>query len=48
VSYVIDAAREFMNFGYDWIQVAQTIGVIAIVGLLTMTGATRAFKKATT
>jgi ABC-2 type transport system permease protein len=48
VSYVIDATREFMNFGYDWTQVAQTLGVIAVVGLLTMTGAVRAFRKATT
>lgn len=48
VSYVIDTARIFMNFGYDWGQVAKTLGVIAVVGAFTMTGATRAFRKATT
>lgn len=48
VSYVIDAARELMNFGYDWGQLGVTLGVIALVGLFTLTGATRAFRKATT
>jgi ABC-2 type transport system permease protein len=48
VSYVIDTTRELMNFGYDWGLVLRTLVVIAAVGLLTMTGATRAFRKATT
>jgi ABC-2 type transport system permease protein len=48
VTYVIDATREFMNFGYDWGQLGITIGVIAGVGALTLTGATRAFRRATT
>jgi ABC-2 type transport system permease protein len=48
VTYVIETGRQFMNFGYDWGQVAQTLGIIAIVATLTMTGATRAFKRATT
>jgi ABC-2 type transport system permease protein len=47
VTYVINTARDFMNFGYSWMQFGKTIGVIAIVGLFTLTGATRAFKKAT-
>ncbi len=48
VTYVIDTTREFMNFGYDWSQLGITLGVIAGVGLFTLTGATRAFRKATT
>jgi ABC-2 type transport system permease protein len=47
VSYVIDTARDFMNFGYDWAQLGKALGVVAIVGALTLTGATRAFRKAT-
>lgn len=47
VSYVIDTARAFMNFKYDWLQLAKTLGVIAVVGAITLTGATRAFRKAT-
>jgi ABC-2 type transport system permease protein len=47
VTYVIDTARAFMNFGYDWSQLGKAIGVIALVGLFTLTGATRAFRKAT-
>lgn len=48
VSYVIDVNRDLMNFGWDWTQLAKTLGVIAIVGAITLTGATRAFRKATT
>lgn len=47
VTYVIDVSREFMNFGYDWAKVGTALGVIAVVGLFTMTGATRAFRRAT-
>jgi ABC-2 type transport system permease protein len=47
VSYVIDTCRAFMDFRYDWGQLARTLGVIAIVGAVTMSGATRAFRKAT-
>jgi hypothetical protein len=36
-----------MNFGYAWLQLGKTLGVIALVGVFTLTGATRAFKKAT-
>jgi ABC-2 type transport system permease protein len=47
VTYVINTARDFMNFGYAWKEFAKTMGVIALVGVFTLTGATRAFKKAT-
>jgi ABC-2 type transport system permease protein len=48
VTYVIETGREFMNFGYDWGQVGQTLGIVAVVGAITFTGATRAFRRATT
>jgi len=47
VSYVIDTGRAFMNFRYDWTQLGKTLAVIAITGALTLSGATRAFRKAT-
>ena len=47
VSYVIDTGRAFMNFRYDWAQLGKTLGVIAATGALTLSGATRAFRKAT-
>ena len=47
ITYVINATREMMNFGYDWGQLGLALGVIAGVGLFTLTGATRAFRKAT-
>lgn len=47
VSYVIDTARAFMNFSYDWGQMLQALGVIVLVGAFALTGATRAFRKAT-
>src|SRR2546428_1310144 len=47
VTYVINTARQFMNFGYAWTELGKAMGIIALVGLFTLTGATRAFKKAT-
>jgi ABC-2 type transport system permease protein len=47
ITYVIDSTRQLMNFGFDWGQVGVTIAVIAAVGSITLTGATRAFRKAT-
>jgi ABC-2 type transport system permease protein len=47
VTYVINASRAFMNTGYAWKELAKAFGVIAVVGAFTLTGATRAFKKAT-
>lgn len=48
VTYVIDTARGLMNVGYDWGQIGVTLAVIAGVGAFTLTGATRAFRRATT
>jgi len=47
VTYVINTTRDFMNFGYSWMEFGKAIGVIVLVGAFTLTGATRAFKKAT-
>jgi ABC-2 type transport system permease protein len=47
ITYVIDSARQLMNFGFDWGQVGVTLAVIVAVGSITLTGATRAFRKAT-
>ena len=47
VTYVIDTARAFMNFGYEWHEMFKALGVIAVVGAMTLTGATRAFRRAT-
>jgi len=47
VTYVINTARQFMNFGYAWAELGKAVGIIALVGLFTLTGATRAFRKAT-
>src|SRR5438128_2378016 len=47
VTYVINTARQFMNFGYAWMELGKALGIIALVGLFTLTGATRAFRKAT-
>src|SRR5438309_2139321 len=48
VTYVINTARDFMNFGYAWMELGKALAIIAQVGLFTLTGATRAFRKATT
>src|SRR5437588_8269948 len=45
VTYVINTSRDFMNFGYSWMQLGKAVGVIALVGAFTLTGATRAFRK---
>jgi ABC-2 type transport system permease protein len=47
VTYVINTTRGFMNFGYQWTELGKAMGVIALVGIFTLTGATRAFRKAT-
>lgn len=36
-----------MSFGYAWAEFGKAMGVIALVGLFTLTGATHAFRKAT-
>ncbi len=46
-AYVIDTARQLMNFGDDWSQVFRTLGVLVVVGVVTISGATLAFRQAT-
>ena len=48
ITYVINATRELMNFGYDWSKIGLALAVVTGVGVFTLTGATRAFRKATT
>jgi ABC-2 type transport system permease protein len=48
VTYVIDTTRGLMNVGVDWGDIGVTLAVIAGVGAFTLTGATRAFRRATT
>ncbi len=42
VTYVIETARQLMNFGYDWPLILKTVGLIVAGGALTLTAATRA------
>jgi ABC-2 type transport system permease protein len=46
LSYLIDAERALVNDGWDWSLVIQSIGVTLALGAVTLTGATRAFRKA--
>ncbi len=48
VTYVVDLTRGLMNFGYDWSQLGKTLAVVVVLGAVTLTGASRAFRKATT
>ncbi|GBE25003.1 MAG TPA: hypothetical protein ENG98_04140 [Actinobacteria bacterium] len=46
LSYLIDAERALVNDGWDWSLVVQSIVVTLGLGAVTLTGATRAFRKA--
>ncbi len=46
LTYLIDAERALVNNGWDWSLVLQSIGVTLLLGSVTLTGATRAFRKA--
>lgn len=46
LSYLIDAERALVNDGWDWSLIVQSIGVTLALGAVTLTGATRAFRKA--
>lgn len=47
VAYVVDSQRAVMNFGYDWAKLGRTLAVVVALGAFTLTGAARAFRKAT-
>jgi len=44
-SYVIEAIRSLSNTGYDWRDIGEAMGIVAILAALTFSGATRLFRK---
>jgi ABC-2 type transport system permease protein len=46
LSYLINAERALVNDGWDWSLIFQSIAVTVVLGAVTLTGATRAFRKA--
>jgi ABC-2 type transport system permease protein len=46
LSYLINAERALVNDGWDWSLIFQSIAVTVSLGAVTLTGATRAFRKA--
>lgn len=46
LTYLIDAERTLVNDGWDWSLIVQSIVVTVVLGAVTLTGATRAFRKA--
>ncbi|MCL1602002.1 MAG: ABC transporter permease [Actinomycetia bacterium] len=46
LTYLIDAERALVNDGWDWNLILQSIGVTLLLGAVTLTAATRAFRKA--
>ena len=46
LTYLIDAERALVNDGWDWVLILQSIAVTVLLGVVTLTGATRAFRKA--
>jgi ABC-2 type transport system permease protein len=46
LTYLIDAERALVNDGWDWNLILQSIGVTLLLGAITLTAATRAFRKA--
>jgi ABC-2 type transport system permease protein len=47
VAYVVTVGQDLMNIGWDWGQLLATLGVLALAGTLSLTGATLAFRHAT-
>jgi len=45
LSYLIDAERALVNDGWDWSLIVQSIAVTLVLGAVTLTGATRAFRR---
>jgi ABC-2 type transport system permease protein len=44
-SYVIDALRGLANTGYDWAVIGKAAGIIALLAIVTFSGAIRFFRK---
>jgi ABC-2 type transport system permease protein len=46
LTYLIEAERALVNDGWDWELILRSVGVTVVLGAVTLTGATRAFRKA--
>jgi ABC-2 type transport system permease protein len=46
ITYVVEALRALVNDGWDWTAIWQALAVTVVLGAITLTGATRAFRKA--
>ena len=46
LTYLIEAERALVNEGWDWELIFRSIGVTVVLGAVTLTGATRAFRRA--
>lgn len=46
LTYLIEAERALVNEGWEWNLILRSIGVTVVLGAVTLTGATRAFRKA--
>jgi ABC-2 type transport system permease protein len=45
LTYLIDAERALVNSGWNWTLMLQSVGVTLLLGAVTLTAATRAFRK---
>ncbi len=46
ITYVVEAIRSLVNTGWAWGDIGQALGVAAVLGVVTFSGATAAFRKA--
>jgi len=46
ITYIVEAERALVNEGWDWTAIGQSLAVTLVLGAITLTGATRAFRKA--
>ena len=46
ITYIVEALRALVNDGWDWGAIWESVGVTALLGVFTLSGATAAFRKA--
>jgi ABC-2 type transport system permease protein len=46
ITYIVEAERALVNDGWDWTAIGQSLAVTFLLAAVTLTGATRAFRKA--
>ena len=46
ITYIVEAERALVNEGWDWAAIGKSFAVTLVLGAFTLTGATRAFRKA--